>query len=58
MQTSEDTMIPIDRKEYFFSPYCTLAKTVSFLKLFASIDKKGKRELNELLILKRNQRRN
>lgn len=57
MQTYEDTMIPIDRKEYLFQSYCTLAKTVLFLKVFASIDTKGKRELNELLILKRNRRK-
>ena len=55
--TFEDTMISIDRKEYVFSSYCTLEKTASFLKLFASVDTTGKRELNEKLILTRNEKK-
>lgn len=55
--TLEDTMISIDRKEYIFSPYCTLEKTILFLKVFTSVDTKGKRELNEKLILTRNEKK-
>ena len=55
--TSEDTIISIDRREYIFSSYCTLEKTASFLKLFASVDTTGKRELNEKLILTRKEKK-
>lgn len=55
--TLKDTMISIDRKEYIFSSYCTLEKTASFLKVFASADTREKRELNEKLILTRKEKK-
>lgn len=55
--TFGDAMLFIDRKEYLLSSYCTLEKTVFFLKLSARVDTVGKRELNEKLILTRKEKK-